>query len=397
MKPTKDIAIAGVPVWKVKRELGRIARNADAALQHSIGVSVSYYHVKYFIVPLVQYLKGSISLGRRVAIYLIFPTHGVQPSHRIALNYMIKAGYTPVIVSNLSVVEVDRIELRSLCAHLILRPNFGFDFGGYRDAIRLLAPTLSNLDYLAIFNDSSWFPVRPDLNWLHTAEAMGLDLVGSVFHDGMNSKDVLDFSKANWRVDEKAPNFHYGSYSLLLGRDIFTSKLFRSFWRNYVPTSSKLLTVQRGEMGLTRWVIDNGFSHGAICDTHHLDQLLHNLPTDRLRQIADNLITYDIPELAGLRSAALDTSPPDSMALCNLILSAVARHGPAYALIDFDTRERLGNFIKKAPLHWNRKAAEATLRVLSHFDTPEAAIFLREAVTEYEFAYGCAWSQETTG
>lgn len=392
MKIAQDINIAGVPAWKVKREFGRVFNQADTALQNSIGRSFAYYHIKFFVDPLAQIQNGKLSLGSRVAIYLIFPADGLQASHRVALDYIIKSGYIPIVVSNLPLTEADTRELLSLCAHLILRPNYGYDFGGYRDAVRLLGRSLDQVDYLAIFNDSSWFPVRPNLDWLGAAESMQLDFVASVFHDGISSSEVLDFSRTSWVIDQNAANFHYGSYSLLLGRKILAAKSFRTFWQNYIPSKSKFITIRRGEIGLTRWVIDNGYSHGATCDTRHLDRLLQDVPAARLHQIAGNLVTYDIPELIEQNVVALAQNPPDPEGLRNIILSVVARHGPAYALIDYDTRERLGNFIKKAPMHWNRDAAEATLRVLSQFDNPEAAAFLKEALVTYEAVYGCPWA-----
>ena len=92
------------------------------------------------------------------------------------------------------------------------------------------------------------------------------------------------------------------------------------------------------------------------------------------------------------RADALADQPHKPEKLRNLVLSTVLREGPAFALIDYDTRERRGNFIKKAPLRWNRGAAEATLRILSRFDGPEAAVFMREALAVYEAAYGQPWT-----
>lgn len=380
------------PLWKVKRELLRIANRGDEVLHRATGLSVLRQYVKLVTDRRVDFQKGNLELGRRVAIYLIFPDNGILESHRIALNYIIRCGYTPVIVSNLTLSRADQAELKALSAHLILRPNFGYDFGGYRDAMRLLAPSLSKMDYLAIFNDSAWFPVKPELDWLHEAEAMQRDFVGSVFHDGMNSKSVLDFSTTAWEIDPAAELFHYGSYSILIGRGILSSGGFRRFWDDYIPSSFKQLTILRGEIGLSQWVIANGHSHGALCDNENLDRLMDDLPIHRLTEIAANLIDYGNPELAMLRAQTWGLNPPDRASLRNLILSVVARQGPAYALIDFDIGERRGNFVKKAPLRWNRAAAEATLRVLRRCESAESAVFLREALTAYERTYGEPWT-----
>ena len=381
-----------VPNWKVKRELLRIASQGDELFRRATGRSLTYYYARIFTDRQVDFQKGDLILGSRLAVYFMFPSKGLLDSHRIALRYIIKSGYVPVVVSNLPLSPKDQAELCGFCSHLILRPNFGYDFGGYRDAVRLLENAISKLDYLAFFNDSSWFPIRPELDWLQDAESLNLDYVGSVCHEGMSSRKLRDFTTTPWIVDRTEKHFHYGSYSLLIGRELLASSAFWTFWRTFSPTNNKTLTVLRGEIGLTQMVVAKGYSHGAVCDSEGLDRLLLDVSPNRLVEIVGNLVDNGHPGLAKMRADALATDPPDPGALRNLILSTVVREGPAYALIDYDTRERRGNFIKKAPLHWNRTAAEATLRVLSRFDSPEAAVFRHEALAAYEAAYGETWT-----
>ena len=91
---------------------------------------------------------------QKVAIYLIFPTSGVQESHLSAIEYIASSGYSPLVVSNLFLGDSDRQEVRSRCWQLIERPNYGFDFGGYRDGVLQLASSLHELTRLVIVNDS---------------------------------------------------------------------------------------------------------------------------------------------------------------------------------------------------------------------------------------------------
>jgi hypothetical protein len=377
-----------IPAWKLKRELLRIGNQAYEFLHRWTGISVSRAVTRRFVDPKVVFLTCELALGPRVAIYLIFPNGGLLPSHRIALDYIRKSGYVPVIVSNLPLSGADQAELRAECAWLIFRPNEGYDFGGYRDAIRCLAPHLMDIDHLAIFNDSSWFPLRPQLDWLKTAEAMRLDYVGSVSHEGLPSRKVQDFSKIPWQIDYDRKAFHYGSFSLLLSRKILSSTAFQKFWQDYIPTNNKHLTVRRGEIGLTRWVVDHGFTHGAVCESVGLDRELDALTTERLREIVVNLIDRAQPTLVVMRADALAADPPDRMALRNVILACVAFLGPSYALVEYDMRERSGNFVKKMPVRHNRADAEKTLWVLGHFDNPVGAAMLAEARAMFEATWG---------
>lgn len=377
----------GLPLWKIKRELLRVVAQGDDLMRQTLGRSVTHYVTRFLIDPKVRFVKGELTRGKRVAVYLIFPSRGLLASHRVALDYIVRSGYSPVVVSNLPLSDADQADLRGRCSDLILRPNFGYDFGGYRDAMRLLAPEFKALDYLALFNDSSWFPVRPDLDWLRQAEDLGRDFVGSVCHEGLPARRVQDFSTVPWVVDIERPNFHYGSYSLLIAAPLLASPGFAAFWRRFSPTNNKQLTVRRGEIGLTRWVIDNGFSHGALCPSEGLDRLLDALPAERLREIAVNLIDISQVDLAAMRSAALAMDRPDHATLRNTILAYVAYRGPGYALQDFDTRERAGNFIKKAPMRWSHDAAEATLRLLERCPGADS-VFLNEARETFAATYG---------
>ena len=249
MKKASDFPVA--PMWKLKRELLRIVSHGDEVFRRLTGRSLTYYYTRIWIDGQVNIQKGAIALGNRVAVYLIFPSQGLLESHRISLRYMIKSGYVPVVVSNLRLSAEDQAELRNLCAYLVIRPNYGYDFGGYRDAMRVLESVMSKMEYVALFNDSAWFPIRPELDWLKDAESLHLDYVGSVCHEGMLSKGLTDFKTTPWTVDRTKKHFHYGSYSLLIGSKLLRSPAFGTFWHSFSPTGKKTLTILRGEIGLT--------------------------------------------------------------------------------------------------------------------------------------------------
>ncbi len=375
------------PIRKMPREIGRIGYQIDDLLYSSFGLTVARVYSRFAIEPRIRYLSGAQTRQDRVAIYLIFPVQGLLQSHFIALDHILQSGYSPIVVSNLPLSAGDTERLLHHCSTLILRPNFGYDFGGYKDAVRFLGQDLHSLTKLALFNDSNWFPVHPDHNWLAEAEAKGLDLVGSVSHGGLDNAQPFD-TTTEWRIDATRPRFHYGSFSLLLGPAILHAPGFQDFWRQYRPANNKTQTILRGEIGFSQWVIRNGFTHGETLDARNLPALLADLPTERLLQIAGNAVTFDRPRSNDTRRDVLLANPPDRNGLLHFILKEVSKSGQAYSLQDFDTVERSGNFIKKSPVSLNRTAADQTLRILSHLTGPQIDVFRAEALEIYRRKYG---------
>ena len=85
-----------------------------------------------------------------------------------------------------------------------------------------------------------------------------------------------------------------------------------------------------------------------------------------------------------LRLEVLAADPPDRADLRNFILKSVVTVGPAYALVDYDVRDRSGNFIKKSSVSLDKTSAEQTLDVLRHLTSPQSAVFLQEATALYQ-------------
>lgn len=377
------------PAWfkKVPRELIRIGDQIENLLFRTFGFSTARIYSRLFVEPRVVIKQGALPLTKRAAFYLMFPANGLEKSHIIALDHIVQSGYAPIVISNLPLTQPETEQVLQRCHAIVLRPNFGYDFAGHRDTIRLFRPALEQLDHLAILNDSVWFPAQKNANWLGQAEAKTLDYVGSVSHGGLPA-DAQDSDLADWRIDRDRAGFHYGSFSLLIGPAILRSPGFYRFWSDYRPSSIKANTIRRGEIGFTQWVIQNGFSHRDTLEIDDLPRLLAELPTDRLVQIARNAISFDKPKPNDMRGATINATPPDRAALTHLILKELVKSPQAYALQDFDLFDRGGSFIKKLPITITRTAGDQTLNILGRLPGPDAAVFRAEAEQIYRRKYG---------
>ncbi len=317
------------PFWKIKREVNRIARKV---VDGSIGAVSDTVNVSYY--DLLQAGKNIRTPGRlpalsKVAVYLVFPSAGVLPSHLAALRHLSDNGYEPLVISNLPLEEADRALLADRAGMVIERPNFGYDFGGYREGVLELAERLPMLERLVLLNDSAWFPLPGAHNWLAEAEALDRDFTGAATSFGLPHATLKNMRQLAWSLNPADAKFHYASFGLMFGPNLLRNAAFLQFWRRLKLTNDKRLTVSRGEIGLTKWVQRKGFSHGATLDVSTLDEELAALPDAALQEIFRGIVMPDSPEIEAAWQKAQAPSRGEATAF---ILGAAANQGPAYAL-----------------------------------------------------------------
>lgn len=320
-------------VAKFKRETKRIMRNfaelPSAFFDHFL--STRYYDL--LLAKQVQTIHGVLSLGEKVAIFLIFPQGGLTVGHVQSLNYFSSEGYSPIVVSNLPLREEDVEILRPLCHKIILRPNFGYDFGGYRDGIRLVGKYKEKIAHLALFNDSVWFPLPNSKKWLNAAERMQVDFAGALSHAGPDWREAIQFFHGADAAKRKySALFHYCSFALLFSGRSLKSDEFWKFWDRLRLSSSKRRTVRNGERGLSKFMFRAGFSRGSTITNEDIAY--------RLRQIPPCCRSYEV--------------------------SLFEEQGgwPAYSLSEFLWREYRFMFLKKKDVDGNHKSIDDLKPVL---------------------------------
>ena len=148
---------------------GAVKKAALTLFQNAFPQQFSDHYLSHFH----KLYHGVVPAGSKIAIYLIFPKTGVLPTHLHSLRYMIANGYAPLVVANLPLQPQDVALLQEHAWQVMERPNFGYDFGGYRAAILHIKSLLPQLERLALLNNSAWFPLAGKMNWLAEAEAAG--------------------------------------------------------------------------------------------------------------------------------------------------------------------------------------------------------------------------------
>jgi hypothetical protein len=246
-----------IPLWKIRRELLRIwYKTADLPntilslpdrLAHKRRLAEHDEQFEHIVKSQV----GTVAPQGKVAIFLIYQPKGIPPSVFLTLDYLIRCGYAPLIVMNSPILPADAERLRSTSWLLVTRPNFGYDFGGYRDGLRILRTSGLAPERLIMMNDSVWFPMQGDP--IPVLEARldegGLDAVG-----------LNQDQKARYRQDGTY-HFEVGqleSYFFLFSRECLESRAFIAFWDEYRMSSNKPYTIKHGEIGFSKYMMRNG-------------------------------------------------------------------------------------------------------------------------------------------
>lgn len=317
----------------------------------------------------VRTTRGRLAESERCAVFVLYPRMGLQDSHLASLAYLVRKGFAPLVVSNLPLAPHERERLLPLCWHLLERPNYGYDFGAYRDGVLLALEVVPNMRQLVLANDSVWFPVPAASDWLAKAERLDVDLAGAVSNNGWVDYLTDAGHGRHWVFNHLAPRLHYCSFALLLGYRVLRDPGFQKFWRELRLTSDKILTIRRGEVGLSRWIIDRGYSHAETLDLRRFDQELECLDFARLYDLVKHLIIPEDVELRELQKRLIEhpAEHSDPVALRHFILLATAATGPAYALPHWSLQEQGFGFLKKSPMWLSESTARITQSIIERY------------------------------
>jgi hypothetical protein len=217
--------------WKVRRELGRLGQQLRA-IPEAVWEPVAQRRHNAACAAGLPVTEGAMPLAEKVAMLLIWQPKGVRNSVLATCRHLAAQGYAPFIVSNAPLSASDSAALAAVAWRVMVRPNFGYDFGGYRDGLRQLDRMGVAPERLVILNDSIWFPLYPDDDSLAQMEACGADLAGTVL-----------------RV--RGAERFLESYFYSIPRSTLQHPAFRQFWDRLKLTSNKYKVIRRGERGFS--------------------------------------------------------------------------------------------------------------------------------------------------
>ena len=205
---------------------------------------------------------AQVECGPRVLVFVHYDKDGlVRPHVLLYLQALRDVDVSIVFVSNSGKLDPQGIEaLKPLCIGIIVRGNFGYDFGGWREGLEYLKGSLDNLEWLAIANDSVYGPLTP----------LGPLLARMDF----TKADVWGFTDSDQRL------WHLQSYFLAFSRRVLRSKAWHDFWRGIHPVKSKAWAISNGELRITLAMQNAGFDCAALFP--YQDLVTHIDPVRRI-------------------------------------------------------------------------------------------------------------------
>lgn len=269
-----------IPAWKLRREVLRVGRQIASLprtiveLPNRLGEPRRRRLHDARFSESVRLRDGAVAPGTRIAVFLIFQPQGIAPSVLAACDWLVDNGFAPLVVSNCPVADADFAKLAPRCWRLMERPNFGYDFGGYRDSIRHINEHGLSPERLIIMNDSVWFPMRGDV--MERLEALPQDIVGL-----LQDEKVAHDREGGTPTDR----LHLESYFFLIRARALSSEVFQRFWRDYRMTDFKPNTIKFGEIGFSRAMAAGGLTLSALTDRSRFLAGLRDRDAAELRRI----------------------------------------------------------------------------------------------------------------
>ncbi len=261
--------------WKIVREAKRIRDQVQSALLRPVYMARqrTYDDNKG---KAVKVTKGDLPLSSKVVILLVYQPDGLSGSVSHTIKHIISEGFSPFVVLNSPLPESEILELLRESALVMERPNFGYDFGGYRDAILHLWTYTKDLECVAFLNDSVWYPVFDTCDHLRQMEALGGDLIG------------YSCSKTHEALKKR----HLDSYFFMFkGCEFLHSAEVKAFWTTLRIANNRYFTIRNGEMKMTRHFRELGFKVNWLFSEKNLLQTLPTWTNDAVFEFADYLVS----------------------------------------------------------------------------------------------------------
>lgn len=241
-----------IPQWKFVREIQRLGQQLRG-IPERLTDPLAQRRLDRAVAAGLPCFDGAVPVGAKVALYLVFQPAGISESTIHTCRWLAGHGYAPLIVSNAAVSASDREKLKPVIWRGVERPNFGYDFGGYRDGLASLARWNVAPETLLILNDSIWLPVIPESDILRRLEDDPADIAGTILRE---------------RGDER----FLESYLYRIGAPALRHPAFAGYWASLQLTSNKYHVIRRGERGFSAAMRKAGLTVAGIYDAASLPE-----------------------------------------------------------------------------------------------------------------------------
>lgn len=114
----------------------------------------------------VTFTNGSRPLTSKAFVIVLFQPQGVSATTIETCTTLADDGYAVVAISNCPLSDAGSRQLAAACWKYGSRPNYGYDAGAYRDAVKILETHGAAFEEVLMMNDSIMFPLGGDIKVL---------------------------------------------------------------------------------------------------------------------------------------------------------------------------------------------------------------------------------------
>lgn len=204
------------------------------------------------------------SKSLRIAVYVNYDKYGVI--HQFVgdqIRSLAEAGFRVIFVNHSAQIS-DLQSILPNCTRIFHRRNIGHDFGAYRFALRWIRNANIQPKSVILMNDSCY------------GFFSGIKEIHSNVEEGR--ADL-------WGITESFEHaYHIQSYFLLLSERLISSPIFWRFWDTLPSHSNRREVIRYGEIGLTQYVLRNGFRTNVLASYSHLVENWLSMRGRRLRK-----------------------------------------------------------------------------------------------------------------
>jgi hypothetical protein len=233
----------------------------------------------------IEVHEGKRALAVDVAVFIVYSPEGLAPSHYRTMEHLVESGFSILLVANRTLSQQEMNEAAPHVWRIISRPNFGYDFGGYREGILYLIDNKVIPNHTLVLNDSVWFPLRDGDEMLQRMKGWKENIRGYSIHSHRRS----------------GGRPFVQSFFFMFDRNVFESKTFEMWWRNIILSSNKHVVIRKLEMRMSCFFADHGFSVGSVFDCKTLGKKLSQMPPNKQTLFLE----HERPSLQGLAEEAL--------------------------------------------------------------------------------------------
>lgn len=208
-------------------------------------------------------VKPVASSGKkRVLFFVHYNKYNELSEHVVYLLQRIVKIYSKIVlISNSALASIDLERLDGLYTTFIQRENIGFDFGAWKDALLHEGwDALEEYDSVTLMNDTCFGPIFDLENVYEKMQAKNVDFWGLVNHKKVGNT----ISDRNISIPE-----HIQSYFLCFNANVVVAACFKKFWVTVQNENDVELVIEKYEIKLTQYLVDNGFRSSAFFDTSH--------------------------------------------------------------------------------------------------------------------------------